>query len=579
MSDIIFQPLGDPLAAGERLENIADIDPRMTRTHYFDGRLLTAEDLERDQIYLDQRLREVGKVLGHGILRGLNANYDRFTGLLTVDAGQAVTPAGRVLHLGSSLIVDMGDRALISQLNSGKNGKEYRRFNRALFAVVLRYVEVATDVAEVFPTDLSSKRGADYALVTESVQLGLVQLPTALAQQDPLNIRSGLIREYLGNSDAGAYIPEDSIALGVLAIQNDTPQWFDNELLRQPLRSELSPGDIQKELSRQYEALMSDVLAARSAGSLNNNFAARDYFDLLPPVGSLPKDAIDPVNGYQRYFPEHFDIHIAPIREAELALIKAESMSLPNIDLTRMDDADIVVLVPLSNQAYGHYAKQLERDYNSTTRKLPQLDLLRLKLYPTHPVHQIDTDATTWQAIWDQLDIDSLIYVRRPVRAAETSVSGIVLALGTTPPPPPPPTDGGGNDNGGSTGDGGIIEDEDTVFLRFLNFKLLAKTRVPESNESQEAIERLADSFARDARVVRLINNILLRIERHYDPLIWQTLYAAANSEALEEFNEKLMDVKPGLAETGRFILQMDSLKLPDRLLEQWESMIKELER
>ena len=57
MSDILFQPLGDPMAAGESLESIADIDPRMTRTHYFDGRLLTAEDLERDQVYLDQRLR------------------------------------------------------------------------------------------------------------------------------------------------------------------------------------------------------------------------------------------------------------------------------------------------------------------------------------------------------------------------------------------------------------------------------------------------------------------------------------------------------------------------------------------
>ncbi|MCP4519074.1 MAG: hypothetical protein GY824_28085, partial [Delftia sp.] len=80
MSEILFQPLGDPIAAGESLEHIADIDPRMTRTHYFDGRLLTAEDLERDQIYLDQRLREIGKVLGHGIINGLDLNFDPFSG-------------------------------------------------------------------------------------------------------------------------------------------------------------------------------------------------------------------------------------------------------------------------------------------------------------------------------------------------------------------------------------------------------------------------------------------------------------------------------------------------------------------
>ncbi len=584
MSDITFQPLGDPLAAGERLENIADIDPRMTRTHYFDGRLLTAEDLERDQIYLDQRLREVGKVLGHGILRGLDLSYDKFSGLLTVNPGQAITPAGRVLHLGSSLLVDLGDRALISQMNSGK----YRRFNRALFAVVLRYVEVATDIAEVFPTDLASKRGADYALVTESVQLGLVQLPTGLPQQDPLHVRAGLIRELLGNSEAESFIPEDGIALGLLAIQNDTPQWLDSQLLRHPLRAEICPGDLQRDLSRQYEALMADILATRSAGSLNNNFAARDYIDLMPPAGSLPKDSVDPVNGYQRYFPDYFDVHIAPIREAELALIKAESMALPNIDLARGDDADVVILVPLSNQVYGHFARQLERDYNPTTRDLPQLDLLRLKLYPTRPVHQIDTDATIWQAIWDQFEGETLVYVRRPVRAAETSVSGIILALGIEPPPPPPsdggeipPDDGGGDTPPGDTGgtDGGvIIEDEDTVFLRFLNFKLLAQVRPPTTNEGNVALEQLLDAFGEDARTVRLVNDLLLRIERHYDPVVWQTLRLGAGTGALEKVLDQLMQTDPSIAATGKTIVNMaSSFDMPRELQNEWVDLVNKV--
>ena len=628
MSNITFQPLGDPLAAGERLENIADIDPRMTRTHYFDGRLLTAEDLERDQIYLDQRLREVGKVLGQGILRGLDISYDKFTGLLTVSAGQAVTSAGRVLHLGSSLIVDLGDRALISQLNSG----HYRRFNRALFAVVLRYVEVATDVAEVFPTNLASKRGADYALVTESVQLGLVQLPTRLPQQDPLHIRAGLIRELLGNAEAEAFIPEDGVALGILAIQNDTPQWLDSQLLRHPLRSDLSPGDLQQDLSRQYEALLTDIMTARQTGSLNNNFAARDYVDLLPPAGSLPLEAVNPVNGYQRFFPDDFDVHIAPIRQAELALIKAESMALPNIKLATEEDTEIVILVPLSNQVYGHYARQLERDYNPVTRDLPQHDLLRLKLYPTRPVHEIDTDATVWQAIWDQLETDKLTYVRRPVRAAETSVSGIILAMGIDPPQPSTgdgdsnqPGDsgtgdgstgdgstgeGGGDgdtstgdgsvgeggsggetgsgdgpttpgDSGGSgdTGSGSIIEDEDTVFLRFLNFKLLGQIRQPTGNESSLGLEKLHEEFGKDAQTVRLINNILLRVERHYDPVIWQTLNLGASNGALEEMLNELMQItESSPVATGKVIVNMaGALNMQGGLENEWVELVNQI--
>ena len=89
MSEILFQPLGNPVAAGESLEHIADIDPRMTRTHYFDGRLLTAEDLERDQIYLDQRLREIGKTLGQGVIDGLELSFDSFSGLLTLQPGRS----------------------------------------------------------------------------------------------------------------------------------------------------------------------------------------------------------------------------------------------------------------------------------------------------------------------------------------------------------------------------------------------------------------------------------------------------------------------------------------------------------
>ena len=37
-----FHPLGTQAPGGESLERVADIDPRLTRTHFFDGRLLTA---------------------------------------------------------------------------------------------------------------------------------------------------------------------------------------------------------------------------------------------------------------------------------------------------------------------------------------------------------------------------------------------------------------------------------------------------------------------------------------------------------------------------------------------------------
>ncbi len=125
-SESIFMPIGSQIITRKGLERVADIDPRLTRSHYFDNRLLTAEDLNRDQIYLDGRLREVGEALGHGILQGLEVTLDTLDGSLLVQPGMAVSRAGRVLELTRSLRIDLADRAKISELNAGS----YRRFNR-----------------------------------------------------------------------------------------------------------------------------------------------------------------------------------------------------------------------------------------------------------------------------------------------------------------------------------------------------------------------------------------------------------------------------------------------------------------
>ena len=178
----IFQPLGNPVPTAGLKERVADVDPRLTRTHYFDGRLLTADDLNRDQLYLDQRLREVGQTLGSGVMRGLELSFDAVTGALVVQAGIGVSAAGRVLELKHTLEVDLGERAAISRHNKGK----HRRFDRGLYAVVLRYAEARRDIAEVFPRDLGEKRAFHYDVIAESVQLGLVALPQPLPQQHPL---------------------------------------------------------------------------------------------------------------------------------------------------------------------------------------------------------------------------------------------------------------------------------------------------------------------------------------------------------------------------------------------------------
>jgi len=540
---------------------VADIDPRLTRTHYFDGRLLTADDLNRDQLYLDRRLREVGQALGQGILRGLDLAFNSLTGLLTLSPGIGISAAGRVLQLGRDLTIDLGDRALISSLNDGRN----QRLERGLYAVVLRYTEIGTDIAEVFPTDLGDKRTFQYDVISEAVQLGLVSLVQPLGQQNELQIRANLIRQYLGDPTGGGAVPEDAVALGVLAISNDRPQWLDTRLLRQPLRDIPQPGQLQEDLARHYEALFNDVISYRRSGSLGDDFAASEYFRLLPPVGPLPKATIDPVNGRQGFFPENYRVWIAPVRRSDLELIQKESMVLPPIDLTLKEPCDVIVLAPLSNADYGQFALRLERDFDPETRRLPKLDLLQLRLYPRRPVHELDTDATTWQAIWDIVTPEDLLYIRRPLRAAETSISGIVLALGTEMPPPeeePAPTPSDGD---------ALLQDEDSVFLSRVNFNRLAVTRPAPEDEGKAAIASLTQGFGDDAPAVQTSLDILLRIPQRYDAVTWQTLLALARAEVLPEFLQRLTAGQQAGTPTGQVVSQAGGeFGLDQQLLQRW---------
>ena len=570
MANELFKPMGNQVIQKQGLERVADVDPRLTRSHYFDSRLLTAEDLNRDQLYLDGRLRELGQALGYGIVRGLELSLDISTGKISVNPGLAVSRAGRVLEITRELTLDISDRAEISELNNGR----FRRIDRALYAVVVKYSEQGTDIAEVFPTDLGENRRFSFDVMTEGVQFSLVRLPQAFGQQNEVVIRANLLREWINDPTGNGAVPEDGVGLGVLAIVNDRPLWLDADLLRQPLRAITRPGDLQADLSRRYDKLLRDVQEQRASSSLTNDFAATDYFRQLPPVGALPKDSINPVTGRQGYFPEHYNIWIAPVRLSDVEQIRAESMTLPMIDLSSREPVDIVVMVPMGNSDYGQAAQRLERPISSGGTPLPSQNLLTLKLFPVVKPHELDTDRDAWIAIWDKLNTSSqsLFYIRRPLRAAETRLSGIVLARGVPLPAVIPTVLP-------SPADNGLYLDENKTVLREFNLALLQNLRPVESDAATESAAKMLDGFANDVPVTKVIAQLMIRIERKYDPIFWQTLVELVSaSDAvggnLKPLLDLLLDEENQAEPTGTVIAAAkDDLKLNDTLAEQWKTL------
>jgi hypothetical protein len=260
-------------------------------------------------------------------------------------------------------------------------------------------------------------------------------LRTPLPQADALGARAALVRELIGGTAALADLPDEAVPLGLLAMDTTGPLWLDLGLVRRPLRPPLSPDGLQQDLAAHYAELLRAILELRRGSGLNGAFAASHYFRVLPPFGPLPKDALDPEHGGQTFFPEGYEVSIAPVRRSDLPAVLRESVPLAPMDLERDLDADVMVLVPMSDRDFAWRGRQLERGA-ATPRdafglgRLLAVDRLALRLYPAPKPHAVDTDADTWRTIWADTDPDEILYVRRPPRTAETNVSALVLARG-----------------------------------------------------------------------------------------------------------------------------------------------------
>jgi hypothetical protein len=71
------------------------------RTYFFNGRLLSAEDLQREQTLREAGQRRLAQLRGCGIERGLALGWSAGSSELTVSAGLGVTASGEVIETGA----------------------------------------------------------------------------------------------------------------------------------------------------------------------------------------------------------------------------------------------------------------------------------------------------------------------------------------------------------------------------------------------------------------------------------------------------------------------------------------------
>ncbi len=589
-----FKPRRSETPLDEGVERVGLVTSQLSRTLYFDGRLLTANDLVRDQSWLDERLREVGRALGDGVVRGLDASLDG--AVVSVDAGVAVTPAGRVIELDEPLVVDLGDRALMRSVNGGRSVF----LETGVYAVVLRYAETEEGLAEVFPAELGRKRETQADRIQEGAELVLVRLPEALPdRRDDVGARAELGARILQRAARYSALPQDGVVVGVLGVRGDAPRWLDPELLRHPLRFAGEPAAFAQDLARHWASLFPLLLATRPASGPASGFAASSFVELLPAAGPAPKGAFDPVAGVQRFFPASFDVAIAPVRSDELPVLIAESRDLEPLEVARGLPASVLALVRLPPETFEPLARALERrdgrpdEAELSRRQFDRIEPLRLR-FAKAPVHALDTDADAWTAIWRAAGEGDVFYVRRPARATTVGVSGLVLARGAPAPAPvapPEAPDGGGGlvpplppDLGLSLGD--LRRLGDVLGTLRLDPRLAPAPvpapapppepppsttpgvgrgvdprargdlrrwldlRNPPTPEAERSATALTDRFGDDPQVADQLAEIFVLVDRKFDAALWPTLEELARNGRLDEFQQRL--VKLGRAPNER---------------------------
>jgi len=350
-----LRPGGQIETGDDRRRREIVLDRERERSHYFDGKLLKAQDLLRDQNYLDARLRQAGRAFGAGIIGGLEAALSE--GWVSIQPGAAISPSGRVLELKDHVLrAPVDDGALRAALNQGRHGY----LSSGLYLLLLSWHEQNSDaIAEVYPRQAGERPPPQPDAYEEGVRLELMALQEPLPRGEALDARAALAEHFLAGGAELPGMPADSIALGLIAVRDNRPLWLDGPLVRRDYRREREPHARRLRLAEHHAELLDDLVQERHR---NQAFELSRYFPRIPAFGPLPRATVDVAEQTVTGFPDHYELDLVPVRAADIGFIRDQAAHLPPMDLTAARVERVQVLVPLADAAYERLTAALDAE-------------------------------------------------------------------------------------------------------------------------------------------------------------------------------------------------------------------------
>ena len=523
----------DFTALARRPEIVAD--SRRRRPLFFDGKFLTAADLNREQAYLLLRQADVAKSLGFGVISGLRVDQSAVTAggaanaaaSIRLTAGSGITPAGEVVVVGAAKIVDLADVPRLEQLNAAfglsRTPQDPFRNLSGLFVVGLRAVEFTSNPVPVYPPSISGETQSQDGEIIEASAVTLVPYTSGVAADEPLRTRARVAREIFLDQKPPR-LPAGVLPLAMVYLRAGQLEWVDEFLVRREAGDDdrfgfaFAPRALAEAHFFQYQDLLAD-LEARQPG----RFAASDFFEILPPGGPLPRHVVNTTDFTQAFFPAEARLELALVPEDELPSLMEESIDLPPIDLSlKPEDNDafaLLVLVPVPRSQYAETLASL------TPRRLPLRPTLAQPLSRQKPLDYlrawkpqllgavasvaIETDALPdagWVGVVNRTN--QLWYVRRRNLPDGTGLASATVTVSSTAPEAPGATDGPGVETGGGEIVIPPLANEDERMLATLaQEKLWGRYALLKAISSPQVHAFIARMFSADL----ILQNALLR--------------------------------------------------------------------
>lgn len=382
----------------------------LRRPHLFPGRALTAAALQQRQAWQAGHIAARGRDVLPGVVEGLEVSLAGGAALdtaaVTVDKGRALCASGEDVVLPAALHARLGALPVVAPAAFFANGSgvndpsadgslREREVGAALAELapaaraalprlgVLVLRPVALDVAAFDPLDPCDRTPgslAEHPAAHEDWRLrdGAQLLwyvwpaewlsPAAPTGQvrSPEQMRSLLaarIFDAEGRLPEGQALPWEAFGAPLALVLLDAAGrvlWWDRasvvrrggrgrdaHLLAGPGRAQA--GTSAREPLRWQARIEQFAEQVAAAGPLSAAQLRQQFNDFLPPVGLLPRDALDTTTRRSDFFPLNFDLDAAPVPLEQLDLAVRASAGLAPLNLGAAESVRLLVPVPLAH--------------------------------------------------------------------------------------------------------------------------------------------------------------------------------------------------------------------------------------